>query len=39
MAYKTKFLHYATQAKFDTDLGGGLIDSRSVVFIQDTKRI
>ena len=39
MAYKTKFLNYATQARFDTDLGGGLIDSRSVVFIQDTKRV
>jgi hypothetical protein len=39
MAYKTKFLNYATQARFDTDLANGLIDSKSIVFIQDTKRI
>lgn len=39
MAINKKLISFGTQSQFDTKLANGEIDNRSIVFIEDTKRI
>ena len=39
MAINKKLISFATQAQFDAQLSAGNIDNRSIVFIEDKKRI
>ena len=39
MAINKKLISFATQAQFDVKLNAGDIDNRSIVFIEDKKRI
>ena len=39
MAINKKLISFATQAQFDLKLNAGDIDNRSIVFIEDKKRI
>jgi len=39
MAINKKLISFATQVQFDNQLSAGNIDNRSIVFIEDKKRI
>ena len=39
MAINKKLISFATQAQFDTQVSAGNIDNRSIIFIEDKKRI